>query len=221
MYPRPRQRWGLLHWGIMVADIEHLVKLLQGVQHIREVVRQYTLAQHPTSASVDDLKYAFEQMDGRKIHIGMVGNSKEELARGIYLPYEDKVVILLDGSMTTYASRYVAVKEMCSLVLKDEQYLTPDAAELVSVLVAEHKKPTDGEAPDYVTADEWAELAAAELLFPFEERASARERLANKTTTLFELSELYQVPERIIEDTLEQEYDDLCRSAWDKLNQRS
>ena len=213
----PRSAGAFFVWGFMFADIDHLVKLLKGVNDIRETVRLYTLASTPTVASIDDLKYAFEQMDGRPIRIGMIGNSKEELARGIYLPYNDRVVILLDGSMTTFAARYVAVKEMCSLVLKDDQYLTPDAADLVSILVAEHKKPSDGEAPDHVTADAWAEVAATELLFPFNERASARQRLADRQVTLFELSEQYQIPERIIEDALDSEYDGMCQCAWDTM----
>ena len=204
----------------MFAELDHLIKLLKGVDEIRTTVRQYTLAGVATAMSVDDLKYAFEQMDGRKILIGRVGNSKEELARGIYLPYHDRVVILLDGSMAPLWYRWVAVKEMCSLVLKDDQYLTPDAGELVSMLVAEHKKPSENEAPDYFTADAWAEDAATELLFPFDERASARERLSRHETTLFELSELYQIPERVIEDALEAEYDSMCRAAWDAINQQ-
>jgi hypothetical protein len=201
----------------MHADLEHLVKLLKGVQDIRETVRQYTLQATPVAMSIDDLKYSFEQMDSRLIKIGSVGTSKEELARGICLPYEKEVVILLDGSMTPFMNRFVAVKEMCSLILKDDQYLTPDAAQLVSVLVSEYKKPTDGEAPDYVVADAWAEVAATELLFPFDVRNAAIEELKAKTTTLFALSEAYQIPERIIEDALAQEHHEMCNAAWQKI----
>lgn len=205
----------------MHADVSHLVKLLKGVGHIRETVQQYTLPGNPVAMSVDDLKYAFEQMDGREIKIGSVGSSKEELARGICLPYENKVVILLDGPMTAYMKRFVAVKEMCALILKDDQYLTPDAALLVSVLVSEHKKPTDGEAPDFVTADAWAEVAATELLFPYDQRPAARVALKNKATTLFQLSEAYQIPERIIEDALADEHHEMCKAAWDQISASS
>ena len=201
----------------MYADIKHLTKLFRGVSRIRESIGQYSLPGHAVGTDWDDLHHAFEQMCGLPIYIAYTAASKDEYARGVYLPYNDKKVILIEDGMEPYRKRYVVVKEMCQLILSEDEYLTPDPVMLVSVLVSEAKKFSETIAPDFVIADEWATTAALELLFPIEHRKSQQELYEGHKKTLFDISAEYHLPEDVIEEAFGPDHRDACQAAWEEI----
>jgi hypothetical protein len=201
----------------MHAEITHLAKLFKGVSDLREVMKLYCLAPNMSVTSIDDLTTAFEQMYAVKIKVGLIPDLGGKLLRGMYIREDDQVVVALDESLPPFWRRYIAVKEMCSLILSDKDYVTQDPVALLEALIFEDTAPKDGDAPLDLVSDSWAKLAAHEFLFPFEDREHARAKIADEPNELFLLSKIYQVPQHVIEWALSDTYHEMCRVAWGSI----
>jgi len=201
----------------MHTSLEHLENLFKGVRDVRETVKQYCLAPDMAATSMDDLKYAFEQTYDVSIDFFLSPDLKDQLLRGMYLRFGNQVKIYLDKGLAPDWLRYVGVKEMCHLILKDAEYMTSDPAALIELMIYEETSPLDGDAPLDMVADMWAKYAAHELLFPHEERAAAKAQLAAGEATLFSLAQTYEVPEHVIDWVLSDGYMSVCDEAWNEV----
>ena len=202
----------------MHADLKHLTDFFRGVKHIREVVRQYCLAPDMSETSIDDLTFAFEQMYGVEVEYYLAPDLRDQLLRGMYLRHDKAIKIYLDDTLPPQWRRYVAVKELCHLILGDSDYMTTDPGDLIELMIYEETAPQDGEAPLDLVADMWAKYAAHEFLFPHENRATARKKLASGEETLFSIATNFGVPEHVIEWTLNDAYGEICDQVWATMN---
>lgn len=202
----------------MHADIKHLTDLFRGVKHIREVVATYCLAPDMGETSLDDLTFAFEQMYGVTVEYYLAPDLSDQLLRGMYLRLGNVVRIYLDEALSPPWRRYVAVKELCHLILSDPEYMTVEPGDLIELLLYEETTPLDGEAPLDLVADAWAKRAAHEFLFPHEMRGAARAKLEAGATTSFAIAQDFGVPEHVVEWTLSESYSQLCNEIWEELN---
>ena len=198
----------------MHTEITHLAKLFKGVRDLREVVSRYCLVPDMSVTSIDDLTTAFQEMYGVTIKVGFIPDLGGKLLRGMYIRKDNIVTVALDESLSPTWRRYIAVKEMCSLILHDPEYITQDPVALLDALIFEETTPKDGDAPFDLVSDSWAKLAAHELLFPFEDRANARAQIAEDPDALYLLSKTYEVPQHVIEWALSDTYHNMCAHAW-------
>lgn len=201
----------------MHTDIKHLTDFFRGVKHIREVVEQYCLAPDMSETSIDDLTFAFEQMYQVSVEYYLAPDLRDQLLRGMYLRNNATIKIYLDDTLSPQWRRYVAVKELCHLILHDADYMTVDPGSLIELLIYEETTPQDGEAPLDLVADMWAKRAAHEFLFPYDNRASARAKMERGEETLFSIAQKFGVPEHVIEWTLNETYAQLCDQVWTTL----
>lgn len=197
----------------MHTEIKHLAKLFKGVREIREVVAQDCHFPDMEATSIDDLHHGFEAYFGKKIRFFVVPDLKDELLRGLYLPYGNEVRIYLDINLSENWLKYIQVKEMCNLILADDEYKTDDPTLLLELMIYEETAPLDGDAPLDLVSDFWSKYAAHELLFPFHCREEAKQSLENGET-LFSIAERFRVPEHVIGLCLSEKYNDLCTRAW-------
>lgn len=208
-----------IYAGRMHTEIKHLAKLFQGVREIREVVAQDCHFPDMEATSIDDLQHGFEAYFGKKIRFFVTPDLKDELLRGVYMPYGKNVFIYLDKSLPENWLKYIQVKEMCNLILDGDEYKTDDPTLLLELMIYEEAAaPLDGDAPLDLVSDYWAKYAAHELLFPFECREKAKASLGN-TETLFSLAEKFGVPEHVVEICLSEKYNALCKQAWEMTSQ--
>jgi Zn-dependent peptidase ImmA (M78 family) len=167
-----------------------------------------------SETSVDDLTVGFQQMYGVEVEYYLAPDLKDQLLRGMYLRLGNTVRIYLDENLSRPWSRYVAIKELCHLILSDPEYMTADPGTLIELMIFEETTPKDGEAPLDLVADVWAKRAAHEFLFPFEVRAAAKAKIASGEETLFSLAKEYNVPEHVIEWAFNDSYESACTAAW-------
>lgn len=200
----------------MHTEIKHLAKLFKGVQEIREVISQDCHFPDMEATSIDDLVHGFQAYFGVKITFFVSPDLKDQLLRGLYLPYGKDVYIYIDRDLPENWLKYIQVKEMCNLILDGEEYKTTDPVKLVELMVFEESAPLDGDAPLDLVSDYWAKYAAHEFLFPFNVREDAKEALLSGSVSLFSLAEQYGVPEHVIEVCLSDQYHDLCHEAWNQ-----
>lgn len=198
----------------MHTEIKHLAKLFTGVDDIREVIRQDCHFPDMEATSIDDIVHGFEAFFGVKIRFWVSPDLKDNLLRGIYLPYGNDIRIYIDRDLPENWLKYIQVKEMCNLILQDDDYKTTDPGNLIELMIFEESAPLDGDAPLDLVSDFWAKYAAHELLFPYASRDKARTDLAEGAHTLFSLAEHYGVPEHVIELCLSPKYHTLCTTAW-------
>ena len=201
----------------MHTEIRHLPKLFTGVREIREVVAQDCHFPDMEATSIDDLHHGFEAYFGKKIKFFVVPDLKDELLRGLYLPFEKEVRVYLDKDLPENWLKYIQVKEMCNLILDGEEYKTADPTVLLELMIYEETAPLDGDAPLDLVSDFWAKYAAHEFLFPFECRPDAKAALDNGDS-LFSLGEKFGVPEHVIGLCLSEKYQKLCEQAWEIAN---
>lgn len=202
----------------MHTDIDHLVKLFTGVKEIREVIAQDCHFPDMEATSIDDLVHGFQAYFGKKIRFFVTPDLKDQLLRGIYLPYEKEVLVYLDNELPENWLKYIQVKEMCNLILSDEAYKTVDPALLVELMIFEESSPLDGAAPLDLVSDFWSKYAAHELLFPFSCREKVREQITSGEKTLFAVAEYFGVPEHVIDLCLSENYNNMCSDAWSRVS---
>ena len=208
-----------LFFGVnMHSDIAHLTNLFLGVRDVRETMKSYALNANMLTPNIWDLQLAFEQTYDVKIKRIIIPTAGSDLVRGIFLPFGKDVTILLDSGCPDHLQRYVSVKEMCHLILKDPEYMTSDPVNLIEMMIFEQTNPKEGEAPLDLVSDFWTQYAANELLFPFEVRRASKERLDSGETTLFALAQQYEVPEHVIEWTLSPGYMATCQTIWAQIS---
>ena len=199
----------------MHTELKHLVGLFRGVREIRAVVKEHCHFPDMERISIDDLVYAFEARYGVKIEFYLSPDLKDELLRGMYLRNGTKVSIYIDRALSEDWIKYIQVKEMCNLILGDDEYMTQDPAALLELMIYEESTPLDGDAPLDLVSDFWAKYAAHDFLFPFEFRVDAKAKIVAGDEDLFSLAQHYGVPEHVIDLCLSEPYSNLCQDAWD------
>lgn len=202
----------------MHSDISHLANLFKGVRDVRDAMRQYCLHPNMLAPDIQDLITGFEQVYNKKIRRILIPGGETELVRGVYLPNGEGAVILLDAKMHDHWINYISTKEMCQLILKDPEYMTSDPGDLIEMMIYEETAPQDGDAPLDLVSDMWTKIAAHELLFPYEIRKDAREKVDAGQTTIFELSRQHGVPEHVIDWALSPSYMAVCAEAWARIS---
>jgi hypothetical protein len=198
----------------MHTELDHLVKLFRGVRNIRGLIKQYAMAADMSETSLDDLTTGFAEEYGVQIRFGLVPELSGNLLRGMYIREENLVSVYIDEGLPDQWRRYVAVKELCHLILGDAEYMTQDPVKLIELMIFEETTPQDGNAPLDLVSDMWARRAAHEFLFPMECRAAAKEKIAAGTETNLSISRQFNVPQHLIEECLRSHYDEVCKQAW-------
>lgn len=202
----------------MHTELDHLVKLFRGVRNIRGLVKQYAMAADMSETSLDDLTTGFAEEYGVSIRFGLVPELSGNLLRGMYVREGEQVSVYIDEALPESWRRYVAVKELCHLILGDEEYMTQDPVALIELMIFEETAPKDGNAPLDLVSDMWARRAAHEFLFPMECRASAKAKIDDGSETYLAIARQFNVPQHLIEECLRQPYNELCKEIWAGLD---
>lgn len=201
----------------MHTEIDHLVKLFRGVRNIRALIKQYALAPDMSETSIDDLTVGFAEEYGVSIKYGLVPDLQGNLLRGMYLRMYDDVFVYVDETLSEAWQRYIAVKELCHLILGDAEYMTQDPGALIELMIYEETTPVLGDAPLDLVSDMWARRAAHEFLFPMECRAAAFASIDSGEETILSTARKFNVPQHLIEQCMHPSNDQACKDAWTKL----
>lgn len=173
---------------------------LDEIRNVQGTLDQYCLAPGKIPVSMDDLTYCIEQQYEMKATMNLVPlEHANERLRGAVKLYENRADIYVDSSLNLQWKRYVYTKELGHIMLNNTNNHTDDPTEVIELMIQEEGGNYDDAAPPDVESEWLAKMVARELLFPNEMRAASREELQAGTTTLFQLSEQFLIPESVVE----------------------
>lgn len=188
----------------MIVPQARLISLFKKVEQLREEARAYTLAGDRSVLGVEDIQALVERMYNVRI------SKKEVVSTSVFLHsmvlrYGDgSAQILARANLPDPAKRFGVTKELCHLMLDEPEDWSVRGADtidsLIRVFSLDVSQNGDHEPDDQIIVCEaLAELAAAELLYPFSAREADLAALENRTISYAKLAIEWKLPQRIIE----------------------
>jgi hypothetical protein len=192
---------------------EHFAAMFLEVKKVRETLAMYCLAPDKVPVSLDDINEAIFQLYEVKIKTSLVP-IKSELIRGMVEIYHRNATIYIDSALNKAWTRYVSVKETCQIMIVNAENVTEDPGDIIEYFVHRMTLPAAVEKSAAIISEEVAMIGAIELLFPFELRQAAKDRIINGTDTIFTTAEWLEIPEFLVEFALSDEYFALSNGMW-------
>jgi Zn-dependent peptidase ImmA (M78 family) len=134
--------------------------------------------------------------------------------RGLIERYANKVIIYVRKNQDEDWKRFVTIKELCHIVIDEKEDWSASGASIIKNLISEHKLNKMTAAPRAVQSEIFAEIAAIELLYPFNARAADIVALDYGSMTLARIAGYYKIPEAIVERALSENYAELAAYCW-------
>lgn len=183
----------------------HLDKLQQSIEKSREINEQfklYSLDSENRVKPVDNLiKLCQEYLKKDiKLYEHKIPHTGQPI-RGFYLAYPDYYEIVLLGEQNFCWRRLVLCKEIFHIILDDEEYQNKDIGRLIdeaTITLPIYKNDADPILP--MQAELFAEIAAMEFLFPYNERKSILNKSQSPDYML--IAEQYKIPRFLVEKYL-------------------
>lgn len=184
--------------------------VLKKVAVLREQLETLCLAKQGPALRVMDLHYVVEQVYGLRIAMLDVDFPAVYL-RGKVERYNDKTArVLVRSALSLTEKRLVTVKELCHLVIDEEDDWSNNGVAMLDDLIEESRAFMNGavgaEKPATpLQSEALALLAAGELLYPAEFREADTAKIAADETTISAIALYHNVPPFVVEQALENE----------------
>lgn len=201
----------------MYLSLEKAIAVFKKVHLIRDHMNAYRLAPDRMRLSIEDLQWTISDMYGIKIEKHEVA-FEGEYVRGMIERYNDRAVIYLRKQPEDYL-RLTAVKELCHLAIDEPEDWSPYGTKTIEDLVYEVSLNGSEErlAEPRVQSEQFAEIAAIELLYPYRFRAGDIAELQAGKTTHKRIAVHFHVPEHVIGMALHPDHVALATTCWDKV----
>jgi len=190
----------------MIVETAKIESTFRKVKQIKEYMQHYCIAPDRAKMSVEDLQRCISDMYGIKIEKQEVLFEGEYL-RGLVERYEARARIFLRTGQGEEWMRFTATKELCHLAIDEKEDWSPRGHETIQSLLIEDRLDLDGDevaqearklADSRAQSEKLAEIAAVELMYPYEFRQDDIKAIAKGTTTLKALAVHFQVPAYVI-----------------------
>ncbi len=170
---------------------------------------------HPIGAGqVEDLSDCVSAMYQLNIHKFGVPFVAEH-TRGMMLRYPDRAEIYVRHTLNESWKRFTAVKELCHVMLDEEDDWSTDGVQTISDLQSDLRLSEVGTATSQ--SETLAELAAMELMYPFECREVDRRKIATGETTPVKIAVYHNMPTAMVERALLSSYHEVAGTLWDQI----
>lgn len=193
----------------MLLSDDRITFMLKKVAVLREQLGAMCLGKQGPTVSVMDLHYVVEQVYNLKIEMVEVSFAAVYL-RGKVERYEDgRARVLVRSGVSETDKRLTAVKELCHLVLDEQDEWSTDGVKMIEEIMSESRARTS-DAPAAASSkplesEALALLAAGEIMYPSEYRADDAAKLKSEDTTVSAIALLHDVPAFVVEDALRKE----------------
>lgn len=202
----------------MIVDLDLATRAFKKVKHIREHYRAVVLKGDANVISVEDLQWVIGDMYDLQIEkktVPFVG----EFIRGMVERWQGRLLIFVRAEQPPEWIRFTAVKEMCHGVIDEKEDWSPVGTETLGDVLNENLSANAEMAARTVQSELFAELAAVELLYPFDCRVADREKLEMGTTTIIKIATYHKVPAAIVQRALAKGHFDFASMVWVALDE--
>lgn len=209
----------------MLVTTVRIESVYRKIKLIKEHMKMYCLAPDRAKLSVEDLQWCISDMYNLKIQKLEVA-FEGEYVRGMVERYPDRARILVRAGQSDEWMRFTSVKELCQLAIDEPEDWSPLGHKTIeNLLIEEHldleqdeatqkaRKIADGKAQ----SEKMAEIAAIELMYPYEFREGDLEAIG-KTTTLKAVALHFHVPEFVIGSALHPARRHIAQLGWELAN---
>ncbi len=206
----------------MLLHTSKIETVYRKVKQIREHMATYCLAPDRAKLSIEDLKWTISDMYGLKILIKEVAFEGEHL-RGMVERYEDRARILLRADQPEDWLRFTAAKELCQLAIDEKEDWSPRGHETITGMLFEASLDYGNAGQDEenrqiadrkVQSEKLAEVAAIEMMYPYEYRNKDLVLLREAKTTLKALALHFHAPEYVVGTALHPGWMNIAKLGW-------
>ncbi len=191
----------------MIIQPGKLVAALKKVRVVREHLQHHCAAPQEPVLRIMDLKWAIEEVYSLSIKLEKVSFDAEHIGGTLERYSDNSAQIYVRSSQSAEMVRFVAVKELCHLMIDEHDDWSIVAADTIRNLLREWELiAEDGvglKSPTCALQSELlAEVAAMELIYPQEFRERDQAKLASGETTIAKIAIEHQSPAFGIEQAL-------------------
>jgi hypothetical protein len=209
--------------GIVYVYTKKLESTFRKVRDIQDFVKTYALAPSGHKVSVDDIRWALEEKYGLQIRMELIDFNATHI-RGMMERYENGQAFVFvkenqeaDVKANPFWHRFIATKEMAHLAIDEKEDWNTDGTETIDGLIREHSNFQGRPPREGIQSEHLAEIAAIELLYPW----IYRQADVDSGMPVTELSQIYQVPQYVIQRALDSDYMKMARATWNEINPTS
>lgn len=142
--------------------------------------------------------------------------------RGLMERYAASIIIRVRKNQDDDWKRFTSVKELCHVVIDETEDWSTAGVETINDLLVEYYL-TEGDAARRVTQSEmFAEIAAIELMYPFEFREADISKLKTSDTTHVRIANQHGLPASMVGRALDAHYHiNIASKFWAQLAPRA
>jgi hypothetical protein len=208
--------------GVIWVYTTKLESTFRKVRDIQDFIKTYGRAPLSTEVSVEDIQWAIEEKYGLKITLELIDFPGVHI-RGMMERYQSGQANVFvrknqasDVVVNGYWHRFIAVKEMAHLAIDEKEDWSVDGAETIEDLIDEHEMDRGSPPRDGIQSEVLAEIAAIELLYPWEYRQND----IDSGKTPLELSNIHKVPLYVVQRALSANHMKRARALWNEITAR-
>jgi len=181
-----------------------LTKIVMMARQVRHLYTQHSKQPNTYPVSISDLHHVISEYSGHQIKFHEVSNIHNSDDFGPIAGRLDRYKISSNIFFASYPEitkcrqRYIAVKEMSHLIIDTPNEFCIDAMNLLRQLI-DNRTSLIGDFSPIKQSETYAELVAIELLFPWEKRKTANEKIATGEITIKELAKEHMIPLNALE----------------------
>ncbi len=191
----------------MLIGIDKLVTVLRKVRNLREHLVKLCPAPQGPIISIMDLHWAIQDMYVLRIEMWEAAYDGEHVVGALLrFPKFDppSARIYVKAGQSEEERRYAAAKELSQIVIDEPDDFSTLGVETLSALLVEWKLASENgvghpKPSDVLQSEQLAEIAAIELMYPFEFRANDLKKIENGETSIARIALEHRVPEHAIE----------------------
>lgn len=189
----------------MFLNEERALEAFKKVKLIREHYRKMVVGADMNVLSVEDLQWVIEDMYECKI-TKMQVPFEGLYVRGVMERHNGNVTIRIQQGLSDDWKRFTAVKELCHVAIDEKEDWSVNGVATIKDLLLEYALESDTEADRVTQSEVFAELAALELMYPFECREGDRQKIKNGTATVITIANHHKMPASMVSRVLTEQY---------------
>ncbi len=204
----------------MWIDSEDIKRVLKKVRVAREHLAASWPPQNACVLSVMDFHWAVQDIYQIEVEMLKVSFVAQHLRGKVERNKGKPSRVLVRADQSPEFLRFVAVKELCHLMIDEEDDWSSEGVETISGLLKEWELSkqngtghTDPSNP--LESEMLAEIAAIEMMYPREFRAADIEKIALKQTTLQKIALEHDVPPYAVEQA--HRHHKILEGCWNEI----
>ncbi len=202
----------------MIVSVDLACAVFRKVELIREEYHAKVLNGDQAMLSIESLRWVLESMYQRRILTSLVP-FEGEFIRGMVERWKDRLQIYVRANQPRDWLRFTAVKEMCHAFIDEPADWSTEGVKTLDGVLVEYRLTEGAVAPRTAQSEIFAELAAIELLYPYDDRVRDLAKLAapNADLSITKIANYYGIPTAMVSRALASGHHTFSTRIWNEL----